>query len=482
MESSSPDKLESGRSGYPFDRAAIAAIAFLSLCLSGLTLAGTYWTPRVSEFSWNNKRISARDRTWTLAFAQPMAHQSVEENLRITPELPGRIYWRGNQMYYVANQPPQYGQTYTLQLSNAQAEYGEFGQVGRTLRPFQAQFTTRDRVFAYLGTFGEERDRLILYNLTREQKTILTPADLLVVDFQPYPDGDRILFSAVARDTVERDPTAVSLFTVTTGIPNLGRGQLPGRVQSILDSNDYQNLQFDLSADGQIILVERLNRQNARDRSLWIIEDGQKARSLGIPGEIFAISPDSQSVAVVQEGGISMIPLTPRAKPLEFLAGYDSIVAFSRDTFANVLLEPNAEGTRSLVLLSRNGVKQEIMRTRALIPSCQFSPQQANILYCLKLDSEQQPSEPILSIVDLEQRTETPFLALVNDREVVLSMAPDGSGLLFDQAIPTTASAPGQEAFKANIWYLPLPEISGGKPKISPPKKLIPGLNPRWLP
>lgn len=478
--------MEKPKRGYPFDRAAIAATIVLLVFLSGLIGVGVSVTPRVSDFSWRDKPISARDRAFTLAFAQPMARSSVEANLKFSPELPGKISWSGTQLHYTLTAPPQYGNTYKVQLQDATAAYGEFARAGRRIQPFQAQFTTRDRVFAYLGVERDERDKLILYNLTREEKIVLTPPDLLVVDFQPYPDGDRLLFSAVARDAVERDPNAVQLYTVTTGLnfTNEERVPLPGRVKQVLDATDYQNLQFDLSADGKIILVERVNRINPRDRSLWILPEGGQARSLGIRGEVFAIAPDSQRVAVVQERGISLIPLTPRAKALEFLPGYETIVGFSEETPAKVLLEPNAEGTRSLVLLDENGKKRELLRTEGLIPNCLFSPQQKNILYCLRIGGEQQPQEqPILSIIDLEQKTETPFLALVNDREVILSMAPDGSGILFDQVIQTNASAPGNDAFKANIWYLPLPKIvPGEQPVITPPKKLIPGLNPRWLP
>ena len=86
-------------------------------------------------------------------------------------------------------------------------------------------------------------------------------------------------------------------------------------------------------------------------------------------------------------------------------------------------------------------------------------------------------------MIDRQRQQETPFLALANDREVVFSMAPDGSGLLFDQVTRTSSPTAGNEEIQANIWYLPLPEMRPNQdPLIQPPEKLTPGFNPSWIP
>jgi hypothetical protein len=41
---------------------------------------------------------------------------------------------------------------------------------------------------------NNEKGRLVLYNLTRQQKTILTPANLTVMDFKLYPKGIEFCF------------------------------------------------------------------------------------------------------------------------------------------------------------------------------------------------------------------------------------------------------------------------------------------------
>ncbi|MDY6784605.1 MAG: hypothetical protein SW833_19020 [Cyanobacteriota bacterium] len=471
---------------YPFDRAAIAAILLLLVLLSALAGMGRTVAPRSAIFSWRDRQISARDRFFTLAFAQPMVTSSVEANLEISPDLPGKISWRDrSKLYYTLLQPPQYGTSYQLRLQDARWVFGEGGQPGGRIPRFQAQFRARDRVFAYLGVSGDERDRIVLYNLTRDRKTVLTPPDLLAVDFEPYPDGRRILFSAVARDALQRDPRPVQLYTVTTGLnsPPSAPRATPGRIAQVLEADSYLNRQFDLSPDGKRILVERSNRLDAQDTVLWLLSDGSKARSLGIPGVAFAIAPDSQSVAVVQETGISLIPLTPQARTLTFLPDYSAIVGSDRDTGTQLFLQTHSDGTRSLVALNAEGSSRELLRTQGLIGNCQFSPQQQNTLYCLRIGGEQQLQEqPVLSMVDVQRQQETPFLALANDREVVLSMAPDGSGLLFDQ-VTRTSPAPRNDEVKANIWYLPLPEFRlNQEPLVRPPEKLTSGFNPSWIP
>jgi hypothetical protein len=85
---------------------------------------------------------------------------------------------------------------------------------------------------------NNEKGRLVLYNLTRQQKTILTPANLTVMDFKLYPKGDRILFSAV--DSPNPQPGLINqkLYTITTGInpfspdDSSAGGQPPGNSPS----------------------------------------------------------------------------------------------------------------------------------------------------------------------------------------------------------------------------------------------------------
>ncbi len=84
-----------------------------------------------------------------------------------------------------------------------------------------------------------------------------------------------------------------------------------GKVELVLDNKDYQNLKFDLSVDGNIIVVQRVNRQNPSEFGPWLLKMGQPPQPLkGEPGGDFLITPDSNSLAIAQGQGLAILPLT----------------------------------------------------------------------------------------------------------------------------------------------------------------------------
>ena len=202
----------------PLDRVAISLIALLALLTLLVLFQGNAIAPRVRDFSWQNKRVGAEDTAFSLNFTRPMNTKSVEANLQIDPSLPGKISWAGRKMAYTLLSPPAYGTTYQVQLNGAKDRFSP-AEDNTSIQSFKGVFSSRDRAFAYLGVEGEELGRLIVYNLTGQRKTILTPKDLVVGDFQPYPTGDKILFSATERfsDRSQGLPPS-QLYTVTTGI------------------------------------------------------------------------------------------------------------------------------------------------------------------------------------------------------------------------------------------------------------------------
>src|SRR6476646_465548 len=180
----------------PLDRVAIALMVGLAVLIGLLLWNGDRSAPRVREFNWQNKQIGAEDTAFILTFSRPMEHASVEANLKLEPSLLGKISWAGRRMAYTLTTPAPYGTKYQVQLQDAQDRFTAEGKNRAVIQPFLGQFRTRDRAFAYIGVEGEEEGRLILYNLTQQQKRVLTSKNLVVMDFQTYPEGDRILFSA----------------------------------------------------------------------------------------------------------------------------------------------------------------------------------------------------------------------------------------------------------------------------------------------
>ena len=475
-----------------FDRLMLAAIAILSIAILVVLWRGDRSLLQVKDFSWDSRIVSSADKKFSLQFNRPVDKASVEENLSINPPLPGKISWSGKNLFYTLSERPIYGRNYQVQLQGAKQSYGnpnsEF---------FVALFTTRDRAFIYIGIAGEERGRLVLLNITQQKKVILTPADLVVTDYDIYPDGNKIVFSAYEPTGRTLQENSQRLYTVTTGLNfQSGTGsQKAGRLKLLLDAKDYDNLRFAVSEGGNTLIVQRKNRRNQTDNGLWVMIDESPPRPLGIPGNDFFIAPDGKTVTVAQQGGILIEPLVAEAGGRRFLPGYAKSLGFSADSSRQFLVKDNSDFTRSLYLLERNGKSQELFKTVNPIVTCELEPRQEKVMYCLKTDlitdeSGEYQEEPYLSAIDLTTGIDAPLLALPNYRDVKMSMSADGVALLFDQVIVSNANdpqainiSPNKAITDGRLWLFTLPELDG-KTEISEllPEELNPGFNPKWLP
>ncbi len=489
----------------PLDRAAIALIAVIALLTALVLFQGDAIAPRVRDFSWQNKQVGVEDTAFYLNFSRPMDTKSVEDNLQIDPTLPGKISWAGRKMAYTLLSPPAYGTSYQVQLNGAKDRFSQTET--KSIESFKGVFTSRDRAFAYLGVEGEEQGKLVLYNLTAQQKTILTPKDLVVGDFQAYPTGNKILFSATERASDRSGLPPSQLYTVTTGIASPRSKSNPplGRVELVLDSKDYQNLKFDLSADGKTILVQRVNQKNPGDFGLWILRSNNdntppKAQLLqSQPGGDFLITPDSSAVAVAQGQGVAILPLQAQAtKPIDFLPKFGMVLNFAPDGTQAAMVRFNSDYTRSLFLVNNQGSQKELLRTTGSINSCIFHPVLSN-LYCMLtqlIEGEVYQEQPYLAAVDLNSGKQTPLIVMPEQRDVQISLSPDGLALLLDQIVTSVApdtspqinvprTSDGEAISTSRLWLVPLfvpASISTTPNQIQPEQLPLPGFHPRWLP
>jgi hypothetical protein len=463
----------------PLDRLAIVLIAGLSLVVGVLVLWGDRTAPKVRDFSWTQP-VGAEDTAFTLTFNRPMNWESVSQKLQISPELPGKTSWSGRRLAYTLTQPVPYGQTFQLKLASAT------GAKGGTVEPFTANFKSRDLSFAYLGVNGDEAGRVILYNQTQDKKTVLTPENLSVLRFKAYPKGDRLLFSATERTPSASGMMSAKLYQVTTG---LAPGHPAGKVDLILDNQDYQILKFDLATTGDRIVVERTAKNNMMDANLWQIRGNGKPEPLKTSGGgDFLIAPDGQTLVLAQGQGLALIALDDQAsdKPLDFLPKFGMVLNFAPDGSAASMLKFNTDFTRSLFLVTNQGTQKELLRTKGSILSSQFSPQR-DAMYCLlnKLISENPYQEqPYIAKIDLKTAKVQELLTLPIQQNVKFSLAPDGSKLLFDQS-SSAATANGQQPTgnqpMKNILSLAL-SPAGSTTPLPAPKVQAVGSDPQWLP
>ncbi len=496
----------SNKSFQPLDRVATALIAVLSLLTVLLLFQGDAVAPRVREFSWQNKRVGVEDTAFYLNFSRPMDAKSVEENLQIDPPLPGKISWAGRKMAYTLLSPPPYGTSYAVQLNGARDRFTQTDP--KSIQPFKGVFQSRDRAFVYLGVAGEEQGRLVLYNLTAQRKTILTPKDLVVGDFHSYPTGSKILFSATERSSDRSGLLPSQLYTVVTGIsPDTKFKDNPplGRIELILDSKGYQNLKFDLSADGKTIVVQRVSQKNPGDFGLWILRNDQDDKPLkpqllqSEPGGDFLITPDSNAIAVAQGQGVAILPLQAQAtKPLDFLPKFGMVLDFAPNGTQSAMVQFNSDYTRSLFLVNNQGVQKELLRTTGSINSCVFHPVLSN-LYCMLtqlIEGEVYQEQPYLAAIDLNSGKQTPLIVMPEQKDVQISLSPDGLALLLDQIVTTPAfdsppqinvprTSDGEAISTSRLWLVPLfapASVSTTPVELHPEQLPLPGFHPRWLP
>jgi hypothetical protein len=409
-------------------------------------------------------------------------------------------------MVYTLLTPAPYGTNYQVKLEKGRDKYSQAEGQNRLMQPFTGSFTTRNRAILYIGAEPEIQGQLVLYNLTQEQKKVITPKDLIVMDFEPFPNGEKILFSA--RSSKNPDLLSAQLYTVTTGIPSeIGtETEPPGKVDLILDNKEYQNLKFDLSADGQTIVIQRGKRDNPGDFALWYLstvsdiysEKPTPKKLQGQPGGDFLITPDSKAVAVSQGQGTAIISLEgDSTKPLDFLPQFGLVQAFSKDGSQAAMVKFNTDYTRDLFLVTNQGVQKQLLKTTGSILNCEFDPASPS-LYCLVtqlISQEQYIEQPYLVSIDLKTGMQKPLLLLPPaQRNVQTSLAPDGLGFLFDQVVPignnttqlpanTLKTDDGEPIASSSLWLMPLLPVSDNtNTDIKAEQLPLLGFHPHWLP
>jgi len=493
----------------------------LSALIVMMLLLGSQSLLQVRSFSWQGKTVSPEDVAFSLTFTRPVVPESVEKNLRIEPELLGKFSWAGRKMAYTLTMPAAYGETYTVSLPEADALLGEVD-----FAPYETTFQTRDRIFAYIGADGDEKGRIVLFNLTDKEKTLLTPEDQRVMDFEVYPQRDRILYSAVSEgDQSEGLLAAAKIYTITTGLGE-GISTFPawqfwrsapvvpaGEVATLLSNEKYQNLKFDLSANGEVIVAQRVSKENPADFGPWVIAEGDAPRKLETePGGDFTIAPDSASLLLQQGEGTAVIALAQTDAAageteqsdelLDFLPDYGLTLDVANDGSAAALVnfnqdDPDKQFTQSLFWVSNQGKEKELLQTTGSILSAQFNDQ-GDILYCLinKLieDEEEYLVMPYLSAINVETGSEQTLIEMPPQSDITVALSPDGLAILFDEALTNETQVNETRITDENasgpshrLWLLPLfstlEERLAGEPIPLPPTELnIAGRNPVWLP
>jgi hypothetical protein len=493
----------------PLDRAALSLMGILMALTVILLAIGDRSAPYVREFSWKDRLVGAEDTAFALRFSRSMDRPQVEAQLMIKPDptnpksqaapisqvLPGKISWSGKKMLYTLNTPMPYSNSYELRLQNVKAANSNGESIGLVITPFAQTFATREKMFGYIGTDGADRGRLMLQrfpNAANSSKNIapiaITPPNLLVKDFRFTPTGTEVFFTALAAN--DGNATLASQKIYRSSLQNPA-------VKLVLDSQEYQNIRFDLSADGRTLVVQRVSIKNPSDFGIWVIdaEEGTTMQQISQGGS-FQITPDSGSIAVSEGQGVAIKPLTPGADKTEFLPKYGQLLSFAPNGSSAALEKYNDDSSRDIFLVTNQGLEKKLLNVKGEIQAAQFAPN-GRTLYAIVAENPENTAEtaqyvgqPYLMAIDLTTFKVSPVLKLHQQQGISLSLAPDGRSLLFDQLVTGArtsqkrlTASDGQEIVEGKVWLLALPpSFDRGKDKVQPELLPIAGFYPRWAP
>jgi hypothetical protein len=486
------------------DRAALTLMGILMALTVILLAVGDRSAPYVREFSWANRPVGAEDNAFALRFSRSMDRPKVEAKIQIKSDpsnpqsqfqpisqvMPGKISWSGKKMLYTLNSPVPYGKSYELRVQDVTAASNDGKPIGKEITPFTQAFNSREKMFGYIGTAGIDRGRLMIQRFPQAENSAkaVTPPEYLVKDFRFTPGGEGVFFSALSASNGNELLSRQKIYRTLLQSPE---------PKLVLDSNEYQNIRFELSNDGKILVVHRVGIKNPSDFGIWVI-DAQQGTTLQriSQGGKFKITPDSASIAVSEGQGVALKPLVPGNDSTEFMAKYGQLLSFSPNGVAAALEKYNDDSSRDLFLVTNQGVEKKLLNVKGEIQATQFSAD-ARILYAITAefpkgvsenenlaDTGKYSAQPYLLSIDLTTFKSEPLAKLPQQQDTALSLSPDGRSLLLDQVITGNATnqkiltaADGQPIERGMIWMLNL-----SQPKTKPELLPIIGYSPRWAP
>jgi hypothetical protein len=149
-------------------------------------------------------------------------------------------------------------------------------------------------------------------------------------------------------------------------------------------------------------------------------------------------------------------------------------------------VEFNTNYTKSLFIVTNDGIEQQIFNTNGSIWDAKFSPSK-DIIYCLatelKTKGDNSYEEPFLAAIDTKTRKILQMTLLPIQQGLQMSLSPDGLAVMFDQVdLGESTNQIVQGDSNGILWLLPIPpNIRELKTPVTATRLPLSGWHPRWL-
>ena len=364
----------------------------------------------------NLSEVSPDKKQWSFLWSEDVDPNLIEQAIKISPAIPYKISWLGKKMVLTLDEPMDYNTHYKLEIS-----------------PFyETEFKTKNAsILAIERTQGN--NALIQFNLEKQEKEILTPNELWVVEYQKPKNANLVYFFASEKENYDpEDPSTL--------IPELYKIDLETKkITQLTQDSSFLNFHFRSSEDGNTVILDRLEidpKNGApKERHLWITKGASFKRfwSNALSGDNLFFTPDGRFLIGIDLQNFMMVSIEDQGLEPQLLGSFNEGHGISPDGKKALFLQWKDNNifaaTNEIVLLGSDGTKKILGQDLGVIESPIFDENSNQIYFGLTPVGEKTGSlmKIHLETGELSKLSSEDFAQVKN-----LSLSLDGKTLFFE--------------------------------------------------
>lgn len=349
-----------------FEKIVAVIIGILILLIAGIAVLEDWSGPKVNSVNMPDF-VENNQAGIKIEFSELMNRKSVESNLKIEPALPFKFYWQGKKLILNPMEAWQTAMNYKLIIPNLVED-----ERGRKISAdYVKEFQTPKTEVIYIGTDGEEKNRIIIRDLDGGKVKEYLDGNLLIKKFLiNQKDQELILLAKDLKSSVNFE-----IFSL-----NLQSGEL----KNLFVADNYQNIDINFSRTSEYLMVGRIqvdNGQYISKNQLWLSrkENGKWEDLLKINGAYGAkgiFSPnDAYVIAMDEQENFQLIDLKDLNAEKQFIGKFKKAWDF-HPSKALILLDKFVDQLSlksQLILFDGNGQMEVLNLPTGVVSLAKFS-------------------------------------------------------------------------------------------------------------